>query len=110
VGGTVLYGYTTNAADLPASIFYDPENPQPRDTITSQTSVTDRNGNITLYGFNPDGMVIRKEMLANRRKTNMEAESFITWTRYNEHNARCSRADPLKERRIVTQAFLLDGL
>jgi len=89
VGGTVLYQYITNASELPPSIFFDPdppETPQSRDTITSRTTVTDRNGNITHYDFNPDGMVIRKEVVANRRKVNMVEQSYVTWTRYNEHN------------------------
>ena len=81
VGGTIVYQYVSAAAELPASIFAGEQN-----AITARTIVTDRNGNITYYDFNASGMPVRVEVLANRTKSSRQAESYVTWTKYNAHN------------------------
>lgn len=90
-GGPMTYQYITDPEQLPESIFFDPLNPQDRDKIVARTVVTDPNGNVTIYDFNPAGMPIRVETLANRDKNSLQALSgggggYVTWTRYDEHN------------------------
>ena len=77
-GGTYSFSYTTSG--LPSNII------DPSDPIVSRTTVTDRNGNITVCDFNASRLVVRKEVQANRNKNSLQSGPYVTWTRYNGLN------------------------
>ena len=81
-GGAYTFLYTME--DLPENLV-DEDDP-----IVQRAVVTDRNGNQTIYDFNAQDMPVRVEVLANRAKLSVAglalATSYVTWTKYNEHN------------------------
>ncbi|WP_093281801.1 RHS repeat-associated core domain-containing protein [Verrucomicrobium sp. GAS474] len=87
VGGTALFNYTTT--DLPSNLI-DPSAP-----ITSRTTHTDRNGNLTIYDFNAYWTTSRLEVQTNRGKNSLEitpptlppnASPYVTWTKFTAQN------------------------
>ena len=84
VGGDTTCVFETGLYE--ESIFYDSEDPRPQDIIVSRTTATDPNGNQTVTSFNAQGMPVKTEVLANRRKLSLHADSYVTWTRYNPEN------------------------
>jgi len=78
VGGT--YTFTYSNTNLPANII------DPTDPIVSQTTMTDRNGNVKVFNFNYNGMVVMKQENTNRNKSSLEVGPYITWTQYNDQN------------------------
>ena len=57
VGGTYTFSYSNTS--LPANII------DPSDPIVSQTTMTDRNGNVKIFNFNYNGMVVMKQENTN---------------------------------------------
>ncbi|MCE9552379.1 MAG: hypothetical protein K8T91_03255 [Planctomycetes bacterium] len=85
VGGTYEYAYAT--AGLPDNLV------DPNDPISLRCTMTDRNGNVTIYDFNAAEMPVRVEVQRNRSKIDLPPDaagggfdSFITWTKYNANN------------------------
>ena len=64
VGGTYTFSYSNTS--LPANII------DPSDPIVSQTTMTDRNGNVKIFNFNYNGMVVMKQENTNRNKSSLE--------------------------------------
>ena len=58
IGGTYTFSYSNTG--LPANII------DPTDPIVSQTTMTDRNGNVKIFNFNYNGMVVMKQENTNR--------------------------------------------
>lgn len=82
VGGSYTFSYddspsTTNLIDG-------------SDPIVDETTVTDRNGNETVYSFTQAGMVARLRVKRNRDKIDIPSTGtfpqYDTWTAYNENN------------------------
>lgn len=48
--------------------------------------MTDRNGNVKIFNFNYNGMVVMKQENTNRNKSSLEVGPYITWTQYNDQN------------------------
>ncbi len=86
VGGTYTFSYSNTS--LPANII------DPSDPIVSQTTMTDRNGNIKIFNFNYNGMVVMKQENTNRNKSSLEVGPYITWTQYNDQNQKLLEVFP----------------
>ena len=86
VGGTYTFSYSNTS--LPSNII------DPSDPIVSQTTMTDRNGNITVFNFNYNGMVVMKQVQNNRNKSSLETGPYVTWTQYNAQNQKLLEVFP----------------
>jgi YD repeat-containing protein len=88
VGGT--YSYQNTDQDLPVNLVDPPVGDSPGDPITFQCTVTDRNGNQRVYGFNAAQMPSMVTVMRTRSKINIpsltDSPSFTTWTKFNVNN------------------------
>ncbi len=75
--GAGAWGFMYSNSSLPANLI------NPADPIVSQTIVTDRNGNQTVYSFNASQMVVSTQRFATRGKNSLQAASWTTWTSYS---------------------------
>ncbi len=94
VGGTSTFSYSN--ASLPANII------DPSDPIVSQTTMTDRNGNVKIFNFNYNGMVVMKQENTNRNKSSLETGPYITWTQYNDQNQKLLEVFPAGDSRAYS--------
>ncbi len=86
VGGSYSFSYSNTG--LPSNLI------DPSDPIVSQTTMTDRNGNISIYNFNYNGMVVMKQVQTNRNKSSLETGPYTTWTQYNNQNQKLLEVMP----------------
>lgn len=83
-GGTIHYAYQSL-----------PGNPSDPNSAVSQTTVTDRNGNQTIYQFDSFGSVLLQRELTNRNVDPSEPGPFDTTYTYNKDDQTISETDPL---------------
>lgn len=91
VGGTYSYAYDTTGP-FPSNLI------DPADSIVRSCTMTDRNGNMTIYYFNVADMTVRTDVLRNRDKLNVDGindlTAYTTWMKYNFQNQKIAVVYP----------------
>jgi YD repeat-containing protein len=83
-GGTITYTYQTLAAAGPGDIT----------TPISQTTVTDRNGNLTQYQFNSQQNVVQETQFNNRPLRSTDPPSYMTRYTYDANYQLLKETEP----------------
>jgi RHS repeat-associated protein len=83
-GGTITYSYQTLAAVAPGDIT----------TPVAQTSVTDRNGNLTRYQYNSQQNIVTEVQVNNRPMRSSDPPSYTTTDTYNADYLLVSQVNP----------------
>ncbi|MBL8792802.1 MAG: hypothetical protein JNM56_02755 [Planctomycetia bacterium] len=73
-GGTISYAYQILASPPPGDFT----------TVASRTTVTDRNGNLTVYDHNRNGNIVRYEEVTNRNIRASDPASFVSFFTWNK--------------------------
>ena len=83
-GGTITYTYQTLAAAVPGDIT----------TRITQTTVTDRNGNLTQYQFNSQQNVVVQTEFNNRPMRSTDPPSYVTTYTYDTNYQMLQEVEP----------------
>jgi RHS repeat-associated protein len=83
-GGTMTYQYQVQGTAAPGDLT----------TAVFQTTVTDRNGNLSLYQFNQLGNIIESQVFNNRNIRPSDPISYTTTYQYNKDSLLLGETDP----------------